>query len=248
MNHPAEEGETLHQLERKAERTRADLVSTVDELRQRASPDALKAGVAQYVRDARHGMVANLRQQARENPLQAVALGAGLAYPAWRILCNLPAPVLLIGAGVALAGRSGTSGRGIEDSGPPAAARASHPPGGLEHTPAPAPPGVSGPGRGTAAGTASAATSAVPATSTHASTAQAASSPGAAGAGGRTSWDDLVREVEKHPLVAGGVGLLIGALFAASLPRSRVENELFGEASDELKSRASEAVSNAKVG
>ncbi len=111
MSRSAEENEALHHLEQKAERTRADLISTVDELRQRASPDALKAGTAQYVPDARRGMLTNLRQEANENPLQAIAVGAGLAYPAWRILCNLPAPIFLIGAGVALAGHNLASAR-----------------------------------------------------------------------------------------------------------------------------------------
>ena len=39
--------------------------------------------------------------KARENPLQTVAIAAGLAYPAWRLLINIPAPILLVGAGLA---------------------------------------------------------------------------------------------------------------------------------------------------
>ena len=92
MSNSAGESSSVDQLERQAEATRADLVNTVDELRQRASPDALKAGVTQYVRDARHGMVADLQQRANENPLQAVAVGAGLAYPAWRTYATSPPP------------------------------------------------------------------------------------------------------------------------------------------------------------
>ncbi len=254
MSLPSEESEALHQLEQKAERSRADLVSTIDELRQRTSPDALKTGMVQYAQDARQGILTNLRQKANEKPLQAIAVGAGLAYPAWRTLCNLPAPILLIGAGVALAGGSKTSERQNGSSKYPAADLASehHSPRGLGHVSSLAPSSVGEHGRSDASvaptGTASVTTSAIPASPTHTGAAQVASSSSVPAAGDRTSWDDLVREVEKHPLVAGGVGLLIGALFAASLPRSRVESQLFGEASDELKSRASEVISSAKVG
>lgn len=47
-------------------------------------------------------MINNLERKARENPLQTVAIAAGLAYPAWRFLINIPAPILLVGAGLAL--------------------------------------------------------------------------------------------------------------------------------------------------
>jgi hypothetical protein len=95
------EGKSLSDMEREAEHTRADLVHTVDELHSRVSPQAIKEEVKAYARDTGHELILNLERKARENPLQAVAIVAGLAYPAWRFLRNIPAPILLVGAGLA---------------------------------------------------------------------------------------------------------------------------------------------------
>lgn len=101
---------SLDQLERDAERTRADLAHTVEELRSRVSPDALKRDVKDYVNRTSHRLLEDIERKARENPLQALAVGAGLAYPVWRILRSIPAPILLIGAGLALSRQSSGSG------------------------------------------------------------------------------------------------------------------------------------------
>ncbi|HEY0441701.1 MAG TPA: hypothetical protein VGD36_16655, partial [Xanthobacteraceae bacterium] len=98
--------------------TRAQLVGTVDELRtrvtdtandlrERVSPAAIKEDVKDYVRQTRGQLFETIERRARENPLQAVAIAAGLAYPALRILRSIPAPIFLIGAGIALAGPAG---------------------------------------------------------------------------------------------------------------------------------------------
>ena len=96
------EGQSLSELERQAERTRADLIHTVDELHDRVSPQAIKQEMRAYAREASQDLIHNLERRARENPLQTVAVAAGLAYPAWRFIANIPAPILLIGAGLAL--------------------------------------------------------------------------------------------------------------------------------------------------
>jgi len=49
------------------------------------------------------------------------------------------------------------------------------------------------------------------------------------------------RVVEEQPLALGLVGLAIGALVAASVPRTRSEDRLMGEASDRIADRAREA-------
>jgi len=122
---------SLDELERDAERTRADLAHTVDELRsrisdtasdirERVSPAAIKQDVKDYVNQTGHQLYHSIESRARENPLQAVAIAAGLAYPIWRIVSSMPAPILLIGAGIALSSRSGygaSSGPGILDRG-----------------------------------------------------------------------------------------------------------------------------------
>ena len=107
---------SVDDLRREAERTRAGLTGTVEELRtrvsdtasdlrERVSPAAIKAEVKEYVRDSKEQLFHTLERKARENPLQAVAIGAGLAYPIFNILRALPAPVMLIGAGILLARR-----------------------------------------------------------------------------------------------------------------------------------------------
>ncbi|MGZ8369409.1 MAG: hypothetical protein ACXWVK_12070, partial [Rhodoplanes sp.] len=60
---------------------------------------------------------------------------------------------------------------------------------------------------------------------------------GIAGQAGRAqnAFSQLVRE---QPLVAGAIGLAIGAIIGASLPRSRREDELMGDASESLKATA----------
>jgi ElaB/YqjD/DUF883 family membrane-anchored ribosome-binding protein len=93
---------SLSELETEAEHTRADLVHTMDELHSRVSPQAIKEEVKAYARETGSDLIHTLERKARENPLQAVAVGAGLAYPAWRFLINIPAPILLVGAGLAL--------------------------------------------------------------------------------------------------------------------------------------------------
>lgn len=53
----------------------------------------------------------------------------------------------------------------------------------------------------------------------------------------RTGYDSIVRE---QPLVLGAIGLALGALMAAGLPRTREEDQLMGEASDRLTEKAKE--------
>ena len=104
-----QEGKSLSELEKEAEHTRADLIHTVDELHSRVSPQAIKEEMKAYARDTGNELIHSLERKARENPLQAVAVAAGLAYPAWRFLINIPAPILLVGAGLALSQFGGSS-------------------------------------------------------------------------------------------------------------------------------------------
>jgi len=96
------EEKSLSELEREAEHTRADLIHTVDELHNKVSPHAIKEEIKAYARDTGNELIHVLARKTQENPLQTVAVAAGLAYPAWRFLINIPAPILLVGAGLAL--------------------------------------------------------------------------------------------------------------------------------------------------
>jgi hypothetical protein len=112
---------SVQTLRAEAEINRARLTGTVDELRtqvadtatdlkERFSPSAIKAEVTDYVRDSRDQLWHSLEQRARENPLQAVAVGAAVAYPAFKLLRAMPVPLLLVGAGILLSRRSGQNG------------------------------------------------------------------------------------------------------------------------------------------
>src|SRR3954469_24839826 len=104
---------SVAELRRDADRTRAHLTGTVEELRSQVadtathvrdavSPATIKRQVKDYVRESSEDMLASLQRRVRENPLQAVAVGAAVAYPLWNLLRAIPAPLLLIGAGLAL--------------------------------------------------------------------------------------------------------------------------------------------------
>jgi uncharacterized phage infection (PIP) family protein YhgE len=104
-------GKSLTYLKREAERTRAELAETVDQLRskvsdsvtdfrERASPDAMKAEISGYIRTRADALM----DRARENPLQTAAIGIGVAYPLLKIARSIPAPILMVGAGLYLLG------------------------------------------------------------------------------------------------------------------------------------------------
>jgi hypothetical protein len=106
---------SLGELKRETEQTRAGLTQTVEQLRtsvsetasdirQRLSPESIKAEVSDYVRSRGERLVEDVTTAARRNPMQAVAVGAGIAYPLLRLARAIPMPVLLVGAGLFFAG------------------------------------------------------------------------------------------------------------------------------------------------
>jgi hypothetical protein len=111
----AQDTRSLEEIRRDAERARAGLSQTVDQLRstvtdtasdlrQRISPDAISAEVGDYFKSRGEALLENVTNAARNNPVQAVAVGATLAYPLFKLLRAIPAPVLMVGAGLFLAG------------------------------------------------------------------------------------------------------------------------------------------------
>jgi Protein of unknown function (DUF3618) len=117
MSDASDEDRTIRQLEREAERNRAELVNTVEELRERVSPAQVKEDVKQYASQTGQHFVVNLVDKARENPLQAAAVAALVGYPVWQLVRSIPVPVMLLGAGALLAGRLAGSGSSQSSSG-----------------------------------------------------------------------------------------------------------------------------------
>jgi hypothetical protein len=106
---------SLQQIKRETEQTRAGLTNTVEQLkasvaetasdiRHRISPDAIKAEVSDYIRSRGEQLMNDVTSAARRNPMQAVAVGASIAYPLLKIARAIPLPVLMVGAGLFLAG------------------------------------------------------------------------------------------------------------------------------------------------
>src|SRR4030095_9584827 len=101
---------SLQDIRRETERTRVGLTNTVDdlrstitetatEIRDRLRPDAIKAEVSGYVRSRGEELLHNITESARRNPMQAVAVGASVAYPLVRFAraIHLPIPVIVPG-------------------------------------------------------------------------------------------------------------------------------------------------------
>ena len=102
---------SVNELEREVEAARARVAATlnqlhgpVEEWRNRLKPDSIKAEIKGYATDAVSHTVRStgrdLRDRALANPIPTAAIGAGLAWSAYRWARSIPAPVVLIGAGV----------------------------------------------------------------------------------------------------------------------------------------------------
>ena len=220
---------SLDPLEAEVERDRADLLGTVEALRRRLSGGGVRGDLG---RAAREGAKAGVMQRVQDHPLETVALGAGLAYPLVRIVSKIPAPILLLGAGVALAGRgkakesfAGEIDVVVMEEVEVARTDA---PAGTPHVSTPVTAGAAGSSR--PAGRA-------PAMRPSASERTAAAGERIAAAG-RSGQETVIEAIQGHPGAAAGLGLLVGGALAAMLPRSRAENRLFGEAGEETRARA----------
>jgi hypothetical protein len=108
---PQTDTRSLQQIKRETEQTRAGLTDTVEQLRtsvaetasdirQRISPDAIKAEVSDYIKSRGERLLNDVTAAARRNPMQAVAVGASVAYPLLRLVRTIPLPVLMVGAGL----------------------------------------------------------------------------------------------------------------------------------------------------
>lgn len=106
---------SLQQIKRETEQARAGLTATVEqlrtsvtetasEIRQRIQPDAIKAEVSDYIKSRGERLLNDVTAAARRNPMQAVAVGASVAYPLLRLARTIPVPVLMVGAGLFFAG------------------------------------------------------------------------------------------------------------------------------------------------
>lgn len=217
---------SLGELERRAELNRAELAQTVDALHDRVSPRAIKADVRNYLRD---------------NPLQAAVLAIGAAYPVWRMISAMPAPVLLIGAGLAMSRRTGTSFMPPQGDGVVTAVKDKASDIGSQ---------LAGKAQDTMESVRSMASDTVERASetlsdTYESGRQAASDTlhkvsERAGEGYARASEQFAQVIDRHPLVIGGIALAAGSLIASAVPVSRPERRLMGEAAGAVRQRSQE--------
>jgi hypothetical protein len=92
--------DTVDQLRSKVSETANDLRETVGDIRDRMSPESIKAEVSDYFQTRGE----RLLDYARQNPLPAAAIGVGIAYPLLGIVRSIPISVLMVGAGLFLMG------------------------------------------------------------------------------------------------------------------------------------------------
>lgn len=109
--------QSVKELRRQSERSRAELAATLDQLsaritdtaeglRQKVSPDHVKSEVSDFISNKTRDWVDGLKRQAMENPLQAIAACSAVAVPALRLARGVPLPLLMIGAGLALTSKT----------------------------------------------------------------------------------------------------------------------------------------------
>jgi ElaB/YqjD/DUF883 family membrane-anchored ribosome-binding protein len=253
-------------LRAEAEATRSRLTGTVEELRtqvadtatdlkERLSPAAIKTEVKQYVRDSRDQLWHSIEQKARDNPLQAVAIGAALAYPALKLLRAMPAPLLLIGAGLLLSrGANGVGGAASEAAGTLGAHAQT-----AMDTANRTLDSAAETARSTISGAQDYAKQSVDSLVDRAAstatalkdkvtdvTNDATSAVRDVADKAKTQAETLVQQTrdtiagtwDQNPLLVAGVGLAIGAFIAAAFPSTRAEDAVFGDASDALRRQA----------
>lgn len=215
--------QSSREIEKEVERTRAHMAETLDELRSRMSPGQMLDEVLGYARDTGGGKtLSNLGRTVQDNP----------------------APLLLIGAGVAwmMMGGNGQR-RSAPKSDRSAAERARRAAAGLSER-----VGVATDAIADVADSAWHTTEAIgeSASSTVHDMRDAAYRTGdAAYRRGRDIGSDLIRTIGDQPLVLGALGLALGAALGAALPETETEDRLMGEASDAVKEQASEAAETA---
>jgi ElaB/YqjD/DUF883 family membrane-anchored ribosome-binding protein len=252
-------------LRAEAEVTRARLTGTVDDLRtqvadtatdikERLSPDAIKTEVTQYVRDSRDQLWHTLERKARDNPLQAVAVGAALAYPALKLMRAMPAPLLLVGAGLLLSRSTGNGGSASDATD----ALRNHAQGALDTAGATLERATDSARRTVhdaqdyarqgAESVVDRATATASSMKDRVTDAADDATSAIRDTAGRVMGqaEDLVQQTretvsdtwDKNPLLIAGIGLGIGAFIAAAFPSTKAEETMFGDASDALRRQA----------
>ena len=276
---------SVEELRRDSEQSRAQLAATVDRLREqiadtaediryKVSPENIKAEVSGFISHKTHGWLDALKQQAMDNPMQAIAAGTAIAVPAMRLARGFPLPLLMIGAGLALSSKT-VRDRAAEAAAPgmekarefidEASERAQSFGDGMRQAMSHAErqaAGMADEARETAGGMADAASGmAGDLRDRAAQTADAVANKVRSGVDAASELAKQKMEqvrstatnaataapaaaskvIRDNAALIGGLGVAIGAILAASLPSTRAEASVIGNASDRVKRAAGTA-------
>lgn len=267
MNHNG--GRSLAEIKRETEQSRAALTSTVQELkgkvtdtadewRERVSPDAIKSNVKDYVSSRSNEFTASLMQSAKDNPLQALAVGAGLAIPAFRLLRSIPAPILMIGAGLFLSNTK--KGQDLSERAQESMSDAASAATRKMHDIQDAVSKTVNSGLDTLGNAKSAVNEKTQTLASHATSisesalsavqelsGQVTSSASMAleKSDGKAAVHSVSNAIRNNALLVAGIGLAIGGFIASVLPKSDAEQKLLGGTSDKLKEQVQGVVTGA---
>ena len=248
---------SMQELRRESEQRPAELAGTVEPFREgisvtaegirdKISPRHIKAEVSDNISHQTQSWIATIKQRAMENPMQAIAASIAVAVPVLRLARGSSLPLLMIGAGLALTSKTVRDGaaevaapamdkaRGMLDDGEVKA--------GLSSAQSQA-ASMANAAQDTAAGVAddlrnraAQATSTVRSGMDAAKDTAAAAKDAAATAPARAS-----QVIGENAALIGGLGIAIGAIIAAALPKTKAEAKVMGQASDSVKEAAGEA-------
>jgi hypothetical protein len=223
------------QIEADLDQTRARVSETLDALKHKLNPDELASEALNYFRSSGGGeFTSNLGAAIKNNPVPATLVGVGLAW-------------------LMMSGRNGSAAHTdlshSRDYGKLSSATSSDEvTEGLSHA---SPTGDEGDEttssvRDKVSGAAHWAHSGVASMADQGRDRSQQLSQGASrmGAAARQQAEHakstFERMINEQPLVLGAIGVAVGALLAAGLPKTRAEDEMMGEKRDELMSRAQE--------
>ncbi|QIG50395.1 hypothetical protein G5V57_23280 [Nordella sp. HKS 07] len=253
---------SIHDLRAMSELRRAELKETLseltqtlsdttDEIKTTLSPRHLKDEATAYARRKSSKAVEAVKENIATHPLQALAIGAIASYPFLGLVRKVPFSMVLIGAGLLLSRTSAT----------PVANESQHP---VERPDGGPPDGGEGLGeaihtafQGTrrsavnAGNIAKEAFSAGAASAVSSAKATAADVTAQAAKASSETRDALARLVDRNPLLVAGVAMAVGGFIAASVPASRIEEDVLNNTGRALKGAgrkaAAEVVKGAKA-
>ena len=94
------------QLAATVDRLREQITDTAEDIRHKVSAEHIKAEVSGFISHKTQSWLDAVKQQAMENPMQAIAAGTAIAVPVLRLARGFPLPLLMIGAGLALSSKT----------------------------------------------------------------------------------------------------------------------------------------------